>query len=235
MFGESRFAAFGLESVGGYHPAKLKDYNTFLSKTGNAAAIPVLQMLNVKYLISPQKINHPSLKLVKEGKMRSTRGEMPVAVFELENSLPRVWFVREAQSVPYDTIWKKIIQPDFDPRKTAYISEQIDISENSMATITQFDRTVHRFTISTESEGNQFLVLSEVYYPLRWKASIDGTPLETIKVNGIIRGVEVPAGTHTIEFKYDQTSFNIGVTISFISFGFSLLLVVLGYLKRKDS
>ena len=235
LFGESRFAAFGLESVGGYHAAKLKDYDTFLSKTGNAAAIPILQMLNVKYLISPQKINHPSLKLVKEGKMRSTRGEMPVAVFELENSLPRVWFVREAQSVPYDTIWEKIIQPDFDPRKTAYISEQIDISENSMATITQFDRTVHRFTISTESEGNQFLVLSEVYYPLRWKATIDGTPLETIKVNGIIRGVEVPAGAHTIEFKYDQTSFNIGVTISFISFGFSLLLVVLGYLKRKDS
>ncbi len=48
LFGESRFAAFGLESVGGYHPAKLKGYNTFLSKTGNAAAIPVLQMLNVK-------------------------------------------------------------------------------------------------------------------------------------------------------------------------------------------
>ena len=235
LFGESRFAFFGLVSVGGYHAAKLKDYDTVLSKTGNAAAIPILQMLNVKYLISPQKINHPSLKLVKEGKMRSTRGEMPVAVFELENSLPRVWFVREAQSVPYDTILKKIIQPDFDPRKMAYISEQIDISENSMATITQFDRTVHRFTISTESEGNQFLVLSEVYYPLRWKATIDGTPLKTIKVNGIIRGVEVPAGAHTIEFKYDQTSFNIGVTISFISFGFSLLLVVLGYLKRKDS
>ena len=70
---------------------------------------------------------------------------------------------------------------------------------------------------------------------MRWKATIDGTPLETIKVNGIIRGVEVPAGAHTIEFKYDQTSFNIGVTISFISFGFSLVLVVLGYSKRKEA
>ena len=233
LFGESRFAAFGLESVGGYHPAKLSGYNTFLSKTGNAAAIPVLQMLNVKYLISPQKINHPSLKLVKEGKMRSTRGEMPVAVFELENSLPRVWFVREAQSVPYDTIWKKIIQPDFDPRKTAYISEQIDISENSMATITQFDRTVHRFTISTESEGNQFLVLSEVYYPLRWKAMMDGKEIQTHKVNGILRGVEVPAGNHTIDFIYDKTSFKKGLTISFTSFGLSLGLIGFGYFRRK--
>jgi hypothetical protein len=233
LFGESRFAAFGLESVGGYHPAKLSGYNTFLSKTGNAAAIPVLQMLNVKYLISPQKINHPSLKLVKEGKMRSTRGEMPVAVFELENSLPRVWFAREAQSVPYDTIWKKIIQPDFDPRKTAYISEQIDISENSMAIITQFDRTVHRFTISTESEGNQFLVLSEVYYPLRWKAMMDGKEIQTHKVNGILRGVEVPAGNHTIDFIYDKSSFKKGLTISFTSFGLSLGLIGFGYFRRK--
>jgi uncharacterized membrane protein YfhO len=158
---------------------------------------------------------------------------MPVAVFELENSLPRVWFAREAQSVPYDTIWKKIIQPDFDPRKTAYISEQIDISENSMAIITQFDRTVHRFTISTESEGNQFLVLSEVYYPLRWKAMMDGKEIQTHKVNGILRGVEVPAGNHTIDFIYDKSSFKKGLTISFTSFGLSLGLIGFGYFRRK--
>ena len=29
LFGDSRFAAFGLESIGGYHPAKLKIYNDF--------------------------------------------------------------------------------------------------------------------------------------------------------------------------------------------------------------
>ena len=52
LFGESRFAAFGLESIGGYHPAKLKIYNDFLQRTGNAASIPVLRMMNTKYLIS---------------------------------------------------------------------------------------------------------------------------------------------------------------------------------------
>ena len=33
LFGESRFRAFGLESVGGYHPAKLKITNDFIQKT----------------------------------------------------------------------------------------------------------------------------------------------------------------------------------------------------------
>ena len=35
LFSESRILAFGIESVGGYHPAKLKIYNDFLQRTNN--------------------------------------------------------------------------------------------------------------------------------------------------------------------------------------------------------
>ncbi len=233
LFGESRFAAFGLESVGGYHPAKLKDYNTFLSKTGNAAALPVLRMLNVKYLVSPQKINHPEIKSVKTGEIKSSRGNVPVDVLEVSNPSPRAWFVIETETVSDDEVWRKIVQPSFNPLETAYVNEPIKISADSKGSIIKFEKGVNHTRIMTESSGNQFLVLSEVYYPLRWKAMMDGKEIQTHKVNGILRGVEVPAGNHTIDFIYDKSSFKKGLTISFTSFGLSLGLIGFGYFRRK--
>ncbi|MDP6339525.1 MAG: hypothetical protein QF842_04250 [Candidatus Marinimicrobia bacterium] len=235
LFGESRFAAFGLESVGGYHPAKLKDYNMFLSKTGNAAAIPILRMLNVKYLVNPQKINHPELKTVKAGEIKSSRGNIPVEILEVSNPLPRAWFVGGTETVTDDAVWSKIVQPGFNPSEMAYVNEPIKFSADTQGSVTKFEKGANRTVIMTESTGHQFLVLSEVFYPLRWKAIIDGIEVKTYKVNGILRGVEVPAGGHTIEFIYDKSSFNKGIIISFASFGLALGLIGIGYFKRKHS
>ena len=235
LFGESRFAAFGLESIGGYHPAKLKIYNTFLAKTGNAAAIPVLRMMNVKYLISPQKINHPELSLVKSGAIKSTRGDLPIEVYEVNNTLPRAWFVNNTEIVLEEDVWNKIIQPDFDPHKIAYVPNEVSVSSEGQVSITHFKKSIHRITMSTESDGNHLLVLSEVYYPLRWKAKIDGEETQTHIVNGILRGVVVPTGKHTIEFIYDKSAFNKGLTISFVSFVLALGFIGLGYLGNKKS
>ena len=235
LYGESRLAAFGLESIGGYHPAKLKIYNTFLAKTGNAAAIPVLRMMNVKYLISPQKINHPELSLVKSGAIKSTRGDLPIEVYEVNNTLPRAWFVNKTEIVSEEDVWNKIIQPDFDPHKIAYVPNEVSVSSEGQVSITHFKKSIHRITMSTESDGNHLLVLSEVYYPLRWKAKIDGEETQTHIVNGILRGVVVPTGKHTIEFIYDKSAFNKGLTISFVSFVLALGFIGLGYFGNKKS
>ena len=235
LFGESRFAAFGLESIGGYHPAKLKRYNTFLAKTGNVAAIPVLRMMNVKYLISPQKINHPELSLVKSGALKSARGDLPIEVYEVNNTLPRAWFVNKTEVVSEEDVWNKIMQPDFDPRNIAYVPNEVSVSSGSQVSITHFEKGIHRITMSTESDGNHFLVLSEVFYPLRWKAKIDGEETQTHIVNGILRGVVVPTGKHTIEFIYDKSAFNKGLTISLVSFVMALGFIGLGYFGNKKS
>ena len=59
----NRLAAFNIESINGYHPAKLSIYESFNS-------IPLLnrlKMFNVKYLILSNEVNLPMLKLVKTG------------------------------------------------------------------------------------------------------------------------------------------------------------------------
>ena len=235
LFGESRFAAFQIESIGGYHPAKLRAYNDFLSQTGNGASIPVLQMMNAKYLISPEPLNHPDLIATKTGRLKSSRGELDAHVYRVKDALPRVWFVKELKAVPENEVFKQTTLQAFNPSQTALVSQEMTQPSGEPAQITKMDRGIHHTTIHTESEGNQFLVLSEVFYPERWKATLDGNPIETIKVNGILRGVSVPAGQHKISFTYDQSTFSTGKTISFISFALALGLVVFGYIRQSHS
>ena len=51
LFTDPKFKYHGIESVGGYHPAKFGHYSELLKNTNNLLSIPVLQFLNVKYFI----------------------------------------------------------------------------------------------------------------------------------------------------------------------------------------
>ena len=235
LFGESRFAAFGLESIGGYHPAKLKIYNDFLQRTGNAASIPVLRMMNTKYLISPQRIKNPYLTLVKQGMLKSAQGNIPVEVYKLTDFMPRAWFVKNIEVTDDENIYKKIVESSFDPEVLAFVNQSVDYPSKEKAEIINFEKHSNKISISTKSLGNQFLVLSEVYYPLRWKAYINGNETQIVKVNGVIRGVSLPKGQHKIEFIYDNSAFYTGRIISFISLGFLFCMLVSSlYFKNKQ-
>ena len=235
LFGDSRFAAFGLESIGGYHPAKLKVYNDFLQNTQNAGVFPVLRMLNAKYLIIPdaQQIGHPKLTLVKRGSLRLPRGELPTAIYELNDFLPRAWFVNSIEKVNQSDIWQRITDPTFNPKEKAYTFESADVSISEIGTIKSIEQSIHQTTIKTESSEDQFLVLSEIFYPIRWKAFIDNEPIKTFQVNGLIRGVLVPKGSQTIHFIYDKSSFRLGLGISIFSLFLSLGLIGFGYYRQR--
>ena len=217
LFGESRLQAFGIESVGGYHPAKLTVYNNFLNNTNNISTLPLMRMLNVKYILSPQVINHPELKQVFADKMPTGSGNIPIWVYELSNNLPRAWLVQAVENINDQDIWKNLLSDSFDPLVTAYVEKPINDINDGNGSISEFHSSIHKISLKTNSNSNEFLVSSEVFYPLRWKAKLDGAPIETIKTNGLIRGVLIPAGEHLVEFEYDRKSFNLGIIISIVS------------------
>ena len=235
LFGDSRFAAFGLESIGGYHPAKLNIYNDFLQNTQNAGLLPVLRMLNAKYLILPdaQRINHPDLSLEKRGSLRTSRGDLPTAIYKINNYLPRAWFVGEVETVERSEIWKEISSQTYNPQEKVFTYEDVNLYPNKLGKINSIDQSIHMTTIKTESSEDQFLVLSEVFYPIRWKAFVDNELIKTFQVNGLLRGVIVPKGIHTVQFIYDKSSFNIGFTISLMSFLVSIGLIGFGLYRQK--
>jgi uncharacterized membrane protein YfhO len=57
------------------------------------------------------------------------------------------------------------------------------------------------------------LVLSEVYYPW-WRASIDGEPVEVVRVNHAMVGVAMPRGSHVVRLSIEPTSVWIGGAIT---------------------
>ncbi|TNE55982.1 MAG: hypothetical protein EP338_01490 [Bacteroidetes bacterium] len=86
-------------------------------------------------------------------------------------------------------------------------------------------------------EGDQLAVFSEIYYPEGWTATIDGKEASILKVNYLLRGLEVPGGKHEIRFKFDlpfyHTSTKLAASGSILIF---LLILFFAYQdwKRKE-
>ena len=55
-------------------------------------------------------------------------------------------------------------------------------------------------------KGKQLAVFSEIYYKDGWTATVDGKEQEIIKVNYLLRGLELPNGEHKIVFHFDLPS-----------------------------
>ena len=235
LFGENKFALSGIESVGGYHPAKLRNYEEFLQRTENLSSLAALRMLNVSYVVSPAEVQHPDLELVKQGTLRLVSGDVPAWVYRLKAGCPRAWFATTVTGVQSrDDLFAKVLQDGSDCR-SVYVdgAEWQGTRRFAEGTITAMQRTAESMTLKVSAPSEAFLVTSEIFYPLRWQAILDGRPAFTLEVNGLIRGVQIPAGEHELTFTYDRSDFDKGRYISLAAFGVAVLMVVGGVVAGR--
>jgi uncharacterized membrane protein YfhO len=73
---------------------------------------------------------------------------------------------------------------------------------------------MHEIMVEYESADSGILILSEIFYPSRWKAYIDNKEVKIFKANGVLRAVNVEAGNNKVIFKYDNSLFEILLKIS---------------------
>ena len=69
-------------------------------------------------------------------------------------------------------------------------------------------------------------MFSEIYYDKGWNAFIDGKPSPYCKVNYVLRGMSVPAGDHTIEFRFEPKSYVTGNQLSVWAAIITYLLII---------
>jgi hypothetical protein len=67
-------------------------------------------------------------------------------------------------------------------------------------------------SVQATTDGG-YLVLSDAYYP-GWRAYLDGEETRVLRANYAFRAVELPAGQHLVQFRYQPDSFEAGLTIT---------------------
>lgn len=202
-FQESRTSYFH-RSIGGYHPAKLRIYQDLIENqlSRDTLNMSVLNMLDTRYLIIPDQ-----------------QTQTPASAQKNDAALGAAWFVQQIQPVngPVEEI---NALNNFDPRQTAFFdksTQNLAIKQpglNPAATITLTKYNNDTIEYATKSVTDQFAVFSEIYYPSGWNAYLDGKKVDHYKVNYVLRGMPVPAGNHTIAFRFEPESYIIGSTIS---------------------
>jgi O-antigen/teichoic acid export membrane protein len=182
---------------------------------------PLLDLLNVQFIITSEELQLPKLDLVWEGE--------GVRVYENLAVAPRAFTLPSDATIVADDPMSTMKQAD--PRNyvilaasDVHLDQAVDPRPGSLtpATITSYGS--QEILIDTELDQPSWLILGDSYFP-GWKAYLrpiggkesDETEIEVFRVNGNFRGVQLDPGAWTVRFKYSPMSFKLGLFISFMS------------------
>ncbi|SDD26295.1 membrane protein YfhO [Algoriphagus faecimaris] len=200
-FTQGARTSYRLYSLGGYHGAKLRRYQdlidyqlqaetqNFISKAQEGdfdwQGIGVINMLNTKYLIAGQDAN---------------------SVFENPLAIGPAWVPAEIISINSN---EEEIQRigEIDTKVQATVAAHQGEVSAGKGRITLQANSPNELRYQAEMEEGGLVVFSEVFYPEGWKATIDGQTADILRVNYLLRGIEVPAGNHEVVMTFSPASY----------------------------
>lgn len=132
-------------------------------------------------------------------------------IYENKNCLPRAFCVSRLEKFRGIADLKRRFDSfSLDPSKVAFVDdtdfERLGGKAFTRGTVEIESYDSNRIVIRCRIDSAEgFLVLSDFFYP-GWKAFIDGKETKIYRVNGLLRGIVVDAGSHQVEFKYEPSS-----------------------------
>lgn len=226
-------------SLGGYSGAKLSlAQDVLLATNGPLFGGPfginlgLLRVLNTKYITYQPGLNIPGITPV----FNSNAG----VVYEINEVLPKAFFVDSTVVAESPQEAYALLFPDQMDFSTTAIVENYtpEIRPDSSSSVTVTYYTGAEMTLEINRSEPGFLVLSEIYYPDGWIAELNGEEIPIYKTNYLLRGFQIPAGSHTLTLDFRPASFYTGIKLSWASLLFQLILLgFLGfsYFKNKQA
>jgi O-antigen/teichoic acid export membrane protein len=197
---------------------------------------PLLDLLNVKYVLTEHEIDNPRYTLVYDGEIK---------VYRNEGAMPRAFTLPEHSAIVVEDVAQAVRQ--YDPRNYVILDAGTQNSQPEIrnpqpgtpqpATITWY--THDEVLVEVNLEAPAWLVLADSYFP-GWRAYFrpQGAGEEAeqtapiLRADGNFRAVHLPAGQYTVRFKYTPDSVKVGFFASFLAV-MALLLMVGVWLWRR--
>jgi hypothetical protein len=221
---QSSRASYHHNSVGGYSPAKLGLYEDMIEHQLSKGNMQVFDMLNTKYFIQTNPANRQPEARINPG------------------AFGPCWLVKSIHYVKDGNEEMKALD-SINLKDTAVIQQvfkpeiKFEPANDSTAKISLIDNRNDTVDYKFSAKSNQFAVFSEIYYDKGWNAYIDGQKAGYVRVDYILRGMSIPAGDHTIQFRFEPHSYWLGDKLSnwFSILGYLLLLAAIVVTYRKKS
>ena len=212
------------KSIGGYHGAKMRRYQELIEFQIAKNNMQIFNMLNVKYFIVGDSANN---------------------LYPQQNpeACGNAWFVPE-----YAMVENADVEMDsmthIMPKQKAFIDKcfadqlkDITVEADSLASIKFVSYKPNHLVYESNTAAPQVAVFSEIYYDKGWNAYVDGQLTPHFRCDYVLRGMVVPAGKHTIDFKFEPSVVATGEKVSLVSsillYGGMLIIGGLGLVKRK--
>jgi len=233
--------AYFHKSVGGYHGAKLKRiqelYDFHLGQE-IAALQTALQNDPTVESINSRLRNSDIINMLNTRYIIYNSQAPPLANTE---SLGSAWIVNNLIQV--ENADEEIVQlGEIDVANEAVVdkrfAEQIEgfsPSPDSEPAIAVEEHLPNYIKYIFDSDSDEAVIFSEIFYDAGWKAYLDGELADHFRANYILRGMIVPAGSHTIEFKYEPQTFQTASIISTSASVILLLVIAFGIFRLIQS
>jgi hypothetical protein len=224
--------AYGLQDVRGYAVVEIDSYLRFLDATGEYPqpwahfrtlyfsnfASRLVDLLNVRFVLSDRELQHPKLAL---------RFERGIRVYENRAVLPRAFLVYRTRVVAGPAAAEQALRdPGFDPGGEVILegASPATGAADPAATTRIGEYGPNRVVAEVSSATPAVLVLSDSWFP-GWEATLDGAPVPLLRANLALRGVAVPAGQHRVVFRYAPGSVRLGLALSGLAVAVAVGLV----------
>jgi len=226
----ARAIPLGVYHIQGYNPLQLKRYVEYITALNgeiqnyhvaelrpNGVESPLIDLLNVRYILIDASLppDRDDVAALTAGRREVFRNDL-VVVYENPDALPHAWIVHDVRAVERGEALPLLANGAIDPLETALVEGDVpavDAPAGTASSAHVTDYEADALTIKTEAGAPGFLVVSEIYND-GWRAYVDGESAAIVPTNHALRGVAVPAGTHTVEMRYEPRSLQIGLWIS---------------------
>jgi hypothetical protein len=225
-------------TVFGYHGKNVWEYQT--SQT-------LWDLYAVNFITIGGEIELPGFsKVAGPVAFPSLTGRRATAGFLYQRDTPAPWVrvVPNAVTVPEGQIIPTVVDPRFPVDQVALYPDTIAVpgaggaealreSSPVTASLTAWDAGTMTIRLDGTDQATNYLLVAENWVP-GWEATVDGTPVPTLRANHAQLSVAIPSGAREVTLRYHTPGYGTGKLITWLSLLGAVGVIGMGIFQSRS-